>query len=159
MEKPTPIYKIPEAFSAVADGRVELLENRAEVTSSDGTKMYTVEFNDDVYSSNDNATYWQGYAGYPVVAVLMLQGRINFNEGIVTHFKGVNWTELNKKYKKKYDKAVDEILNRLHENGIDVDKIEKEISRVHNQLNNMQLTIKRCGKKVVRLEKEDDAVS
>lgn len=159
MEKNTPIYKIPEAFSAIADGRVELIENSAKITSSDGRKKYTVEFNDDLYSSNDNATYWQGYAGYPVVAVLMLQTRLDYDESVVAHFKGINWTKLNKKHKKKYDKAVEEVLNGLRENGVDIDIIENEISYVHRQLNNMQLTIKRCGKKVVHLEIEDDAVS
>ena len=80
MEKLPPIAKVYEAWSAVADGRVKLHpdERRATVTSSNGEKEYTVSWDEDgaAYSSNDNATYWQGYAGYPVIAVLMEQGAL-----------------------------------------------------------------------------------
>ena len=80
MEKLPPIEKVYEAWSAVADGRVALHpdERRAAIASSNGAKTYTVAWNENgsTYSSNDNATYWQGYAGYPVIAVLMLQGRL-----------------------------------------------------------------------------------
>ena len=76
MEKLPPIEKVYEAWSAVADGRVALHpdERRAAIASSNGAKTYTVAWNENgsTYSSNDNATYWQGYAGYPVIAVRSL---------------------------------------------------------------------------------------
>ena len=75
MERMPPLAKVFEAWSALADGRVSLddEERRATVTSSNGLKAYTVAWSEDggTYSSNDNATYWQGYAGYPVIAALM----------------------------------------------------------------------------------------
>ena len=74
--KVPPIEKIHEAYSAIADERVALKENEAEVKSSDLSKKYLVTWKDDTYSSNDNASYWQGYIGYPVIAVLMLQGKL-----------------------------------------------------------------------------------
>ena len=65
MEKLPPIEKVYEAWSAVADGRVALHpdERRAAIASSNGAKTYTVAWNENgsTYSSNDNATYWQGY--------------------------------------------------------------------------------------------------
>ena len=74
MEKLPPVEKIYEAWSAVADGRVAIDEaaRKATVVSSDRTREYTVSWSDDgsVYTSNDNATYWRGYAGYPVIAVM-----------------------------------------------------------------------------------------
>ncbi|MBR2810229.1 MAG: hypothetical protein IKD69_02510, partial [Solobacterium sp.] len=78
-EKMPPIVKIYEAFSAIADGRVAMGEGHAEVLSSDRTKSYKVFWKGDQYSSDDNASRWQGYPGYPVIAVLMLQGRLIFN--------------------------------------------------------------------------------
>ena len=64
MEKLPPIEKVYEAWSAVADGRVALHpdERRAAIASSNGAKTYTVAWNENgsTYSSNDNATYWQG---------------------------------------------------------------------------------------------------
>jgi len=61
-----PIVKAYEALGAIGDGRVKLLdERRALVTSSAGDKTYEVETSADgrEISSNDNASYWQGYLG------------------------------------------------------------------------------------------------
>ena len=91
MEKLPPIAKVYEAWSAVADGRVKLHpdERRATVTSSNGEKEYTVSWDEDgaAYSSNDNATYWQGYAGYPVIAVLMEQGELPLDRAAAEAFR------------------------------------------------------------------------
>ena len=76
MEKIPPIAKIYEAYSCIADGRIELKDEDAKVTSSDNKKTYLVKWKDNVYSSNDNASFWQGYPGYPVIAVLMLQNKL-----------------------------------------------------------------------------------
>ena len=56
--KPTPIAKVYEALSAVADQRVTFPTEEpgeALVVSSDHSKQYTVRFGDGFYSSNDNA--------------------------------------------------------------------------------------------------------
>lgn len=71
LSKLPPISKVYEALSAVADGRVSLEETEAYVTSSDYSKIYTVRFDETTYSSNDRATSWQHYAGYPIIAVLI----------------------------------------------------------------------------------------
>lgn len=63
MKKMPPIQKILEAYTAIVDKHVELKNNEALVTSSNGAKTYTVSWEDNIYHSNDNATYWQGYAG------------------------------------------------------------------------------------------------
>lgn len=42
MEKLPPLQKVYEAWSALADGRVEMGEDEATVTSSNGAKHYTV---------------------------------------------------------------------------------------------------------------------
>lgn len=86
-----PKEKIPEAWSAIADGRVQMGQGQALVTSSTGKKVYTVTWAGDEYSANDNASYWQGYMGYPLLTVLMLQNRVPYKEEIAAHFRGVPW--------------------------------------------------------------------
>ena len=140
LKKFPPIEKVYEAWTAIADGRVTMSENQALVSSSDGTKVYTVKFKGDIYSSDDNATYWQGYPGYPVIAVLMLQGRLTFDKDIAEQFKDINWTELNKKYKNKYSEAVAEIES---ERDINPSVASKAAEKVMTELAEMSLVIKR----------------
>ena len=85
--KMPPIEKIHEAYSAIADGRITIKEEEAEVVSSDLSKIYVVRWKDGVYSSNDNASYWKGYAGYPIIAVLMLQKKLSLDKEIADYFK------------------------------------------------------------------------
>lgn len=108
MEKLPPLQKIYEAWSALADGRVEMDEDTAEVTSSNDTKHYTVSWSGDVYSSDDNASYWQSYAGYPVLAVLMKQGELPLADALVPRFAHIDWNALNKKHKRDYAAAAQE---------------------------------------------------
>src|SRR5699024_6319039 len=105
MKKMPPIQKILEAYKASVDKHVELKNNEALVTSSNGAKTYTVSWEDNIYHSNDNATYWQGYAGYPIIAVLMLQGKIRSDQKLADNFASVNWNEMNAKFKLNYDKT------------------------------------------------------
>lgn len=131
MKRLPPVEKIYEAYSAIADGRVKMPGRDSEmisgapaiayVTSSDRVKTYSVSWEDDVYSSNDNATYWQGYPGYPVLAVLMLQGKLPLNRQIADMFKDVNWKELNRKYKGDYAKALSEIMDSRGYNRAAID--------------------------------------
>ena len=80
MEKLPPVEKVYEAWTALADDRYDLSPEALIVRSSDGSKEYRVTWDDEGrYRSNDNATFWQGYAGYPVIMAFMLQGRVPFN--------------------------------------------------------------------------------
>ena len=83
--KVPPKAKIYEALTAVADGRVKVKgAETAEVLSSDGTKTYIVKWSADLreMTSNDNSSYWQRYIGYPIIAVLMALGRLDFDETV-----------------------------------------------------------------------------
>lgn len=151
MIKLPPIEKIPEAYSAIADNRIVMSENSAFVNSSDHTKRYTVTWNDNLYASNDNASIWQGYAGYPMIAVLMLQGRLPLNNDIASYFKGINWKALNTKYKNKYDQAVAEIFDSFQEKGIDTNLINTEINRVYESIRTLDISTKRSGIKQLKI--------
>lgn len=140
MEKLPPIEKVFEAWTAIADGRVTLHDNHADVASSDGTKGYTVRFNENRYSSDDNATFWRGYAGYPVIAVLMLQGRLLFAGNEARQWKGINWKEVNSRHRNNYAEAVREIAG---ERGIDLTAAYRDAGEVMEALKNLPVEIKR----------------
>jgi len=143
MNKLPPIEKIYEAFSAIADNRVTMEDNYAKVASSNYEKEYRVTWDDNIYTSNDNASYWQGYAGYPMIAVLMLQGKLSLNYVTSEYFKGINWTELNAKYKGKYAKAVSEIIIDLKAKGTDCDVITSEVNKIYKEISELNISTKR----------------
>ena len=93
--KMPPKEKILEAYSAIADKRIEMHENSAEVHSSDASKTYLVEWDGDTFASSDPATYWQSYPGYPVLAVLLKQGRLPLDEELIQPMAGIPWKKLN----------------------------------------------------------------
>ena len=93
-----------------------------------------------VYVSDDNATYWQGYPGYPVIAVMMLKGELPYDKEVSELFKDVNWHELNNKYKRDYAKAVKEVIS---ERKLNEDEIDKEVEKVYEQLKEADIIIRR----------------
>lgn len=155
MEKLPPIEKVYEALSAVADGRVTLRpgKRQATVASSNGAKTYTVSWSEDgrTYSSNDNATYWQGYAGYPVIAVLMEQGILPLDRAVAEDFAHVNWTELNERFRRDYARAVRAVVD---ERGLDADQVEAAARSVYDALAGLDLSIKRGSAKPPKPPKE-----
>ncbi len=110
MKKFPPIEKILEAYTAIAEGHVKLENDQALVTSSNEAKTYTVTFHDNTYTSNDNASYWQGYLGYPGIAVLMLQGKLPYDKELAQQFAGVDWNKINQEYKRNYAQAADAVM-------------------------------------------------
>lgn len=141
--KMPPIEKIHEAYGAIVDNRITLRENEADVSSSDLTKTYLVTWNENVYTSNDNASYWQGYAGYPIIAVLMLRGKLSLNREVAGRFKGIDWKKRNTEHKNKYAEVVKEIMDELKESGVDTEKIENEIQKVYKEIEALDISTKR----------------
>ncbi len=140
MKKLPPIQKILEAYTAIVDNHVHLTAEQAEVTSSNESKNYTVSWDNDVYRSNDNATYWQGYAGYPVIAVLMLQGKLPYDQKLAENFKAVDWNTINKKYKRNYAKAAAEVIK---EKGLKENEVMAELGAIYEDLKKLPIIIKR----------------
>lgn len=138
--KMPPKEKVYEAWTAIADGRVNIHDDYAHVTSSDSEKEYTVRFDGDKYASNDNATYWQGYPGYPVIAVMMLQGKLPYENEEAEKWKGINWKALNTKFKNRYADAVKSVAEERH---IDLQAADMAAERVMDALENLDITIKR----------------
>lgn len=141
MEKMPPIEKIPEAYTAIEDNRVELFDNYAIVKSSNFEKEYLIKWKGNIYYSNDNSTYWQGYVGYPVIAVLMLQAKLPLNKAVSKYFKEINWNKLNKDNKRDYKKSLEQVL----ENNSTEDKsmIFTEINFVFEEIKNLDIELTR----------------
>lgn len=139
MIKLPPIEKIPEAYTAVEDNRIELYDDYAVVKSSNNEKEYLVKWKGNTYYSNDNSTYWQGYIGYPVIAVLMLKNVLSLNTEVSKYFKGINWNEINKQNKNDYKKSVDQILTNIPSSEkeliyMEFDKVYEEIKKLDIEL-------------------------
>jgi hypothetical protein len=90
-------------------------------------------------AANDNASYWQGYLGYPAVAVLLTVGALRADEAIVGLFAGVPWHELNARFKRDYDAVVDSVLTSLEERSADRARIVAEVDGVMAQLAALEL--------------------
>ncbi len=140
-----PIEKIHEAYSAIVDERIKMSENEAIVMSSDLSKNYLVTWEENTYKSNDNASYWQGYIGYPVIAILMLQNKLPLNMEIANYFKGINWKKLNTEHKNKYSEVVQQLFDEFRLKGIDCNVINTEIEHVYSKIKELNINIKRSS--------------
>jgi hypothetical protein len=127
--KMPPLIKVYEAMGALGDGRVRLQDGgRAQVTSSEGDKTYAVEISADnrEISSNDNASYWQGYLGYPAIAVLLARGFYRPPANVIDALAGIPWKELNRRFRNDYDKTLEAVSKTVEENGHDPDAVRIE---------------------------------
>ena len=144
MEKLPPEEKVYEAWTAIADGRVNLDEaaRTATVRSSDGTQTYTIQWDADrrEYSGNDNASYWRGYPGYPVIAVMMLQGVLPLDRTMAELYSEVNWRKLNTEYRHNYAASLAETEAVRN---IDPEGPVKAAHKVMEKLENLPVKIKR----------------
>jgi len=125
--------KVYEALGAIGDGRVRIENSRrAFVTSSDAAKTYEVETSADgrEIASNDNASYWQGYLGYPAIAVLLARGMYRAPANVTDALAGIPWKELNRKFKNDYAKTIAEVEQELEQSGHDPDAIRSEAEAV-----------------------------
>ena len=143
MKKMPPIAKIYEAFSVIADNRIKVDENRAIITSSNQKKEYTVTWNETEISSNDNATFWLNYPGYPILAVWLKTNKISYQQEVIKYFKKINWHEINKKNKRNYEKGFNDVLNQLAEQNVDTETIEQEVDRIYKEIENLNYEIVR----------------
>lgn len=122
MKRVPPIEKVYEAWSALADSRVRIMDGStpsagsAEVVSSDGKRVYNVRWIDGgrVFSSTDNATFWRGYPGYPVIAVMMKMGFLPLDVAVARLYGNVNWKAVNTRFRNDYASAVRSVDEERH---------------------------------------------
>lgn len=141
------ISKIYEAITAIADSRIEFLtENKARCSSSSRGKYYDVEFdwNTNSMMSNDNSAYYTHILSYPMIAVLMLKGKIEYDKTLLEDLKGIFWKQINQKYKNDYDKAIAHVLDELKVKGKNVTQIKNNIEKIYKSV--CKLEINQLGK-------------
>ncbi len=137
-----PAAKVYEALSAVADRRVRFTgETEAEVTSSAGEKVYRVRWNEDMtlVTSDDNASRWQGYLGYPILAVLMARGKLDYLESAASSLAGIPWKAINRRFRNDYGRAVESVLAEIAVKGVDTGAIRREVDRIMALLGQLRL--------------------
>lgn len=148
MKRLPPIEKIYEALTAIADGRVKFegdknrAEGKAHVEASSSEKCYEVTWELNTYSSNDKGTYWQGYPGYPVVAVLMLQGKLPYDENLARQLSNINWKEVIRRHGNDYRAAVSEVLDKR---GIDAREAGVSAQAAFSDLERLPIAIARSS--------------
>ena len=136
-----PIIKVYEALGAVGDGRVRIEDaRRTVVTSSDGSKNYEVEMSEDgrEIASNDNASYWRGYLGYPAIAVLIERGHYRAPANVSDALAGIAWKELNTKFRNDYAKTIAEVEKHVEQSGHDPDAVRSEADALLKFLSELQ---------------------
>lgn len=144
--KMPPFQKVFEAFSAIADQRVTLQDHEAFVMSSNAKKTYTVKWKDNTYASNDNATYWQSYPGYPVIAVLLLEGRLTVRNDLIAMCAHIDWNAVNKTYHADYDQALKHVLRTMEPQEC-VEELQNYAKAVYETLSSLDITVKRLQKR------------
>lgn len=131
--KMPPIAKVYEALGAIGDGRVHIVDaSHASVTSSDGSRTYHVEISTDgrEISSDDNASYWQGYLGYPAIAVMIARGLFHPRPDVLKALSGIPWKEWNRRFRNDYERTLAEVMRRAEDQGFDPAAIRAEAQAV-----------------------------
>lgn len=147
-----PPEKVLEAWSAIGANRIKLLSppqsfsGEAEVTSSDSSKTYKLSWDGSSYRSSDNATVWQGYAGYPVLALLMLKGLLPLPRDYTRMFASLNWNKLNRDARGNYAAAAREAFKILGLDQENINKIEGLVKETLDILSGMDITVSRWRK-------------
>lgn len=147
-----PKEKILEAWSAIGAKRVKLLSpadvstGEAEVSSSDGAKTYHLAWAGDCYRSSDNATVWQHYPGYPILALLMLRGLLPLPRNFAELLAPINWTKLNKAAKGDYASAAAEAFKILGLDQETIKQIHKIVQETYEILSTLTIKVSRYGR-------------
>jgi hypothetical protein len=136
-----PLIKFYEALGALGDGRCELAKpDVALVRSSSGDRTYRVEIGDGgrELSSSDNASYWQGYLGYPAIAALLRRGTLKVDPLAAQALAGIPWHNLNKHFKHDYEKVLAEVENRLAASGHDPSRVRTAVNALVEALGELR---------------------
>lgn len=136
-----PLNKVYEALGSIADSRVEVDGNSAKVYSSSRNKHYEVVYDPDTKTivSNDNASYWVGYMGYPSIAFILAKGLVKYDTKLLTYLKGFAWKDLNMKFKKfeKTNAYVDEYIVKNY--GVNIDRFHEELEGILESIGRLNL--------------------
>jgi len=136
-----PRIKVHEALGCIADKRIIVKDNEAEVFSSSRGKSYSVKYDPkkNAIMANDNGSYWVGYLGYPSIAFLMLKGVVGYNPTYAEALKGIPWKDVNQKFKNDFGKTEKYVNDLVKTKGVSVEELDKEIDRIYEQVKKLDL--------------------
>lgn len=136
------ISKVYEALTAIADKRIELVEeNKAHCYSSSKGKYYEIEYNPETKEimSNDNTAYFTGAVSYPMIALLMLKQELKYDQELLEILKNIVWKDVMTKFKNDYSKGIEFVLVDLKSKGIDVDFVRNEVGKIYDEVCKLEL--------------------
>lgn len=136
-----PEIKVYEALGAIADGRVEILGDTAKVYSSSRNKFYDVRYDrrTSAIMSNDNASFYKSYLGYPAIAYLMLSGEIVYSLGAAVSLKDIAWKDINQKFKNDFGKTLEYIV--FNKSSEERESLRIEVANILTQIKNLDLSM------------------
>ena len=131
--------KIYETLTVMGDERINVNGNTAKVVSSNGDKIYDVEYNPEANTivANDNDSFWQKRLGYPSIAYLLQTKVVKFNPKTGNLLAGVNWKNLNAANHRDYADSITKVLSKLSND--DQALILKEIDNILDQLRKLKI--------------------
>ncbi|MGC8557903.1 MAG: hypothetical protein ACP5NC_02770 [Nitrososphaeria archaeon] len=136
-----PRIKVLEAVSALASGRVKRIDGGFKVRASLGNREYTVILSGESAYSDDNGTVHRQYIGYPIIAVMIMEGNIPDFPELGRVISDVPWAKLNAVMRsyKKVEKHVKEVASRA---GISDEMVDRYIEDVMGILRERRLKFK-----------------
>ena len=135
------ISKIYEALTVIADGRMEINGNKAKCYLSSSDRFFDIKYDPIIGSimSNDNAAFYTKSLSYPMIAFLMLIGKIPYEQKLLEIFRDICWEDIYKKFKNDYDKSIKAVLGELKREGEDVEFIRRETENIYNFVRKMEV--------------------
>lgn len=134
-----PRIKVLEAAGSIADGRIKREGGLYRVVSSEGeVRVYTVKIDGTRVDSDDNGTVYRGYVGYPIIAALMVEGRLPYDPRIGGALRGIKWKRLNEEYK-NYSVVEGLVKEKAAAAGVDPAELDRYIERVLGELRRLGL--------------------
>lgn len=103
-----PRIKRYEALGSIADERTKSKVWEYRVYSSSGNKYYTIEYDTDTQAimTNDNATFYKWYLGYPALCYLLEQWILEYKEKHAILLKWIYRKQLNTDMKYDFDAVI-----------------------------------------------------
>ncbi|MCX8185209.1 MAG: hypothetical protein RMI56_04150 [Sulfolobales archaeon] len=139
-----PRVKVLEALGALADGRARRVQSDLfEVTSSDSSRTYRVYvkrvgLKEYIVCSTDNGTVYRGYVGYPIIAVMALNGYLSRDRDVEETLSGIPWRKLNEELR-KYVLVESEALKIASSRGIDPRVVSSTVEKVIEELKKLTI--------------------
>jgi hypothetical protein len=93
--------------------------------------------------SNDKAAFFTHTLSYPMIAYLLLVGKVPYNPKLESLLLNFCWEDIYKKFKNNYDKSVKFVIGELKRKGENVDFINKDVKEIYRLV--CSLDIKTLG--------------